>query len=44
MSHCDNNPACQFGDFAELLNENGLCSSYATNPGLAGMEDMEGYK
>jgi hypothetical protein len=44
MSRCDNNPACQFGDFAELPNGNGLCSSYARNPGLARTEDMDGFK
>ncbi|KAI6772944.1 hypothetical protein HG530_003902 [Fusarium avenaceum] len=44
MSRCDNNPACQFGDFAELSDGSGLCSSYARNPGLAGTQNMEGYK
>lgn len=44
MSRCDNNPACQFGDFAELPDGNGLCSSYARNPGLVGTQDTQGYK
>jgi hypothetical protein len=44
MSRCDNNPACQFGDFAELPNGSGLCSSYARNPGLVRTEDMDGFK
>lgn len=44
ISRCNNNPACQFGDFAELPDGKGLCSSYARNPGLVGTEDTQGYK
>ncbi|EXL91304.1 hypothetical protein NOF04DRAFT_18078 [Fusarium oxysporum II5] len=43
MQRCDNNPSCQFGDFASLPN-GGLCSSYGGNPGDSGTESQSGTK
>lgn len=43
MQRCDNNPSCQFGDFAGLPN-GGLCSSYSGNPGDSGTTSQSGTK
>ncbi|KAI7767097.1 hypothetical protein LZL87_012383 [Fusarium oxysporum] len=43
MQRCDNNPSCQFGDFASLP-QGGLCSSYSGNPGDSGTSSQSGSK
>ncbi|KAL5627113.1 hypothetical protein FOBRF1_001456 [Fusarium oxysporum] len=43
MQRCDNNPSCQFGDFASLP-QGGLCSSYSGNPGDSGTLSRSGSK
>ncbi|RKK21626.1 hypothetical protein BFJ66_g11235 [Fusarium oxysporum f. sp. cepae] len=43
MQRCDNNPSCQFGDFASLP-QGGLCSSYSGNPGDSGTSSRSGSK
>ncbi|KAF5981980.1 hypothetical protein FBULB1_4482 [Fusarium bulbicola] len=43
MQRCDNNPSCQFGDYAALPN-GGLCSSYSGNPGYSGTNSESGTK